>query len=353
MMWITWRRLRGVLVAGAVAVLTAMAWALYIGHTTQRLVSEYQHAPCHGGAFPLADATYCQRLQFQNYSVRDSQGPFLLALAAVVLIIAAVIGAMAIAGEFDRGTVRWAWTQSLTRQRWWTDTSIVALAATAVMVTPLAITMSWWEGVVQYSGRFDPLAFLVDGWVMIPVAMLTTALAMTVGVFLRRPGWLIALCAVVVLGGYYVEQRAFRTILVSPHTFIATAEVVPNESGGQYNVTSPNYQSDVFYSGVRPIGQSGIPSNGEDFVWGNRVGACQAKLAHQLFKVPINGGYESPAQMVTLFNRCDAQLGLYYVYLYIPESQFWTLQDREGALDLALGALLWCGGWWWVRRTHS
>jgi len=351
--WVTWRRLRGVLVAGAAVVLAAMAWALYVGQRAQRLLGEYQKAPCLGGVFPGANAPACVRISSQYYNLRDTQGNFVQAVCVVVVVIAAVVGALAIAGEFDRGTVRWAWTQSLTRRRWWGDATLVALSATAVLVTPLAITMSWFEGAVQYSGRFNILAFLADGWVLVPVAMVATALAMVAGLFLRRPGWLIALCAVVVLGGYYVEQRSFRTFLLSPETLVAKAVVIPDKSGGQYSVTSPNYQSDIIFSGPRAVGQSGIPSNAQSVANGNATAACQTKLAHQLYRLPLTGGYETPAQMATLFNRCDTQLGLQYVFIYFPLSKFWSLQDREGALDLALVALFWWGGWWWVRRSRS
>jgi len=349
MMWITWRRLRGVFVAAALTVLATMAWALYIGHHAQQLMSEYRHAPCNGGAFPKVDATHCQKVLYDYFSVKDGQANFVFALCVLVLVIASVVGSVAIAGEFDRGTVRWSWTQSITRRRWWIDVSAVALMVIAGLMTPLAITMSWWEGAVQFSGRFDSLTFLIDGWVLVPVAMLATVLAMTLGVFLRRPGWLIVLCVVVVAGGYYVEQRSFRTVLVPPHTFVATATLI----NGGYSMTGPNDQSDLLFAGLRPLGQTRLPSSAQEFAYGDATATCQNKLARQLIKGPNPIGNETAAVMVIIVNRCDTRLSLQYVDVYIPESQFWTLQDREGALDLGLVALLWWGGWWWVRRTRS
>ena len=99
-------------------------------------------------------------------------------LVALVLVISSVIGAVTIAAEFDRGTVRWAWTQSRSRQRWWRETTLVALASVIVLLTPLAVTMSWWLGATQYDSRYGTLTFLVGGWVLVPVAVSATVVTM-------------------------------------------------------------------------------------------------------------------------------------------------------------------------------
>ena len=267
-----------------------------------------------------------------------------------VLVISSVIGAVTIAAEFDRGTVRWAWTQSRSRQRWWRETTLVALASVIVLLTPLAVTMSWWLGATQYDSRYGTLTFLVGGWVLVPVAVSATVVTMVGGLVLRRPGWLVAVGVVVASAGYYNLHKDLATRLVPEQTVVVTNRVV----GGQFTqVGTPSVNSDFLFGGYRRVGRTDTPSAALENQYNVAMNSCSLAEAKRLVKGPNPTSNETPAQEVAVQQICQSRLGIVWINIYIPESEFWTLQDRESAVFLAAGVVLWLGGSQWLRRTRA
>jgi hypothetical protein len=349
MMWIAWRRLRSILVGGALAVAIIIAIAVWTGRTAQHLARQYYGAPCHGGGWSTANSTFCNRVSQQYFSLQGGQGNYLLVVIVVTLVIASVIGAATVAAEFDRGTVRWAWTQSRSRRRWWSESSAVALLGTAVLIIPVAVTMSWWEGAVHYQTRFDSQVFLADGWILVAYAMLATSLTLILGLFVRHPGWLVVVGLVAGYGANYVVNKDWRTDIVATRTSIIVNKLVHGQLE-QLPIISP--ETDYYYGGYRQIGQPGIPSASASNSYYAEINTCTTALAKVVLgKTQLQNA--SPRQSVEISNGCKTKLGLELIEVYIPESEFWTLQDREGALVLGASALLWWGGWWWVRRTRA
>ena len=349
MIWIAWRRLRSIIIASAIAVAVVVAVALSTGRTAQRLGNEYLHAPCHGGGWSTANNVFCSKVAGEYYSLRGGQGNFILAVIVVALAIASVLGAATVAAEFDRGTVRWAWTQSRSRRRWWGESSMVALAGTALLVAPLALIMSWWEGAVSYGTRFDSQVFLVDGWILLAYALLVTSFTLAAGLLVRHPGWLVVFGILVGMGTSYTVNKEWRTDLVATRTSILADKVV---NGNFDQLPNVPYQSDVYYSGFRPTGQSSIPSPSQSTTFQTQISTCSTAVSKVVLgKTPRQS--ESNAQSAEIETTCEHQLGLQLVEVYIPEGEFWALQDREGAMVLGASALLWWSGWWWVRRTRA
>ena len=350
MIWVAWRRLRSVLVASALVVATLITVALVIGRRAQRLAYEWYHAPCKAGGWGPGVNLHCSAVEQQYFSLRNSQGNFILVLVALVLVISSVIGAVTIAAEFDRGTVRWAWTQSRSRQRWWRETTLVALASVIVLLTPLAVTMSWWLGATQYDSRYGTLTFLVGGWVLVPVAVSATVVTMVGGLVLRRPGWLVAVGVLVASAGYYNLHKDLATRLVPEQTVVVTNRVV----GGQFTqVGTPSVNSDFLFGGYRRVGRTDTPSAALENQYNVAMNSCSLAEAKRLVKGPNPTSNETPAQEVAVQQICQSRLGIVWINIYIPESEFWTLQDRESAVFLAAGVVLWLGGSQWLRRTRA
>ena len=350
MIWVTWRRLRGVLLASGIAVVALVIVAIANGRRAELLGGEFHRAPCFGGKWTSAHANHCGVILQQYFSLHGSQGNFLLVLIIVVLAFSSVIGALAVAGEFDRGTVRWAWTQSRSRRRWWGESTLVAFVSTAALVTPLALTMSWWEGATQYGGRLDSIPFLVDGWVLVPTALGCVAVTITAGLLVRKPGWLVVASVVIVGAGYYYVQSDFRANLVPVHTLVVKDKLV---NGQMYETGNPSVSVSFIFQGYRRIGVTAIPSSGLETAFNNEMNACTPVLARKIVGGPNPQGNETPAQTIAIYTGCRHKYGLELVNVFISQSEFWTLQDREGTLFLSASALLWLGGCWWVRRTSA
>lgn len=350
MIWVTWRRLRGVALASGIAVFALIVVAIINGRRAQLLGAQYHRAPCFGGRWTSAHANHCGAVLQRYFTLRNGQGNFLLVVVVIVFAFSSVIGALVVAGEFDRGTVRWAWTQSRSRRRWWGESTLVAFVVTALLVTPLAVTMSWWEGATQYGGRLDSMPFLVDGWVLVPCALLCVAVSITAGILVRKPGWLVVASLVIVYTGYYYVQSDFRANLVPVHTLVVKDKVV---KGQMIETGNPSVYVSFIFQGYRRIGQASIPSSGLETTFNNEMNACTPVLARKIVGGPNPQGSETPAQTVAIYTGCRDKYGLELVNVFIAQDEFWTLQDREGALFLAASAFLWLGGWWWVRRTNA
>lgn len=114
------------------------------------------------------------------------------ALAAVPLLIGMFLGAPMLAQEYERGTVRLAWTQSVSPLRWLT--ARIALPALAVLTAGavLAVLATWvWRA--DIGGRpftFDPpfqgLTYPVLGVVPVAWSLFALVLGLLVGQLLRR-----------------------------------------------------------------------------------------------------------------------------------------------------------------------
>ena len=115
MTWLTWRQFRPQAVASLAAL---VAFAIVLGATEPHLSSMYAGSgitSCHGQA--------CNRLASNFLIAVTGIYPvvFMLGVAAVILapaVIGIFWGAPLIAREFETGTFRLAWTQSITRTRW-------------------------------------------------------------------------------------------------------------------------------------------------------------------------------------------------------------------------------------------
>ena len=188
MIWVTWRRLRGVLIAAALLDVLALVVALVLGGRVATLNRQFSRPPCDSGGWSTAHAAFCGAVQSHLNALESSVTNLVLLVCVGVVLVSAIIGATVVAGDFDRGTVRWAWAQSRSRRRWWCEVGTAALVATLVLAAPLTAVMSWFVGATQNGSRFGGWTFLSGGWLLATVAMATTALALAVGLVLRRPG---------------------------------------------------------------------------------------------------------------------------------------------------------------------
>jgi len=209
--------------------------------------------------------------------------------------------------------------------------------------------MSWWEGAVGYGTRFQSEVFLVDGWILLAYALLATSLTLVAGLCLRHPGWLVVVGLLAGVGTNYVVNNEWRTDLVNPRTAVVVDKIVHGHFEQLPRIT---YLSDIYYSGFRPIGRSGNPSLAQSMTYETKISNCSTAVGKVVLGKTSRQN-ENAAQSILIETTCERQLGLQLVEIYIPESDFWTLQDRERALVLGSSALLWWGGWWWVHRTRA
>jgi len=139
------------------------------------------------------------------------------AIARYLIVVPALaglfIGAPLLAREFEHGTHRLAWTQSVTRQRWLLAKTLLLSLATAAAALALAGISMWWrQPFDNLEGRMSPARFDIEGVVVPAYAVFALALGVVAGLLLRRtiPAMSVAL-------GVFVAVRLGVEKLLRPH----------------------------------------------------------------------------------------------------------------------------------------
>ena len=153
------------------------------------------------------------------------------ALVVVPALIGAFWGAPLIAREFENGTHRLAWTQSVTRDRWLAAKLAVGGVASVAVAGLLSLLVTWWSAPIDgaHTNRFGSGTFGERNITPIGYAAFGFALGVVLGLLIRRT--LPAMAATLV--GFLAVRMTF-TYLVRPNIFSPvhkTLALDPNNMG--------------------------------------------------------------------------------------------------------------------------
>jgi ABC-2 family transporter protein len=300
-----------------------------------------------------------------------------IGLMAVVLIVPALIGmfwgAPLIAHELETGTFRLAWTQSVSRLRWFgVKLGLVGLAS-FVAAGLLSLMATWWFAPIDMVGqdRFGGGNFGVHGFVPGGYAVFAFALGATAGLLIRR-----TLPAMAVTLGGFIAVRIAVTNWVRPHYMSPvslTEKLTQANTGFQLNgpIGAPGTASVVANTPDLPNAWV----QGATIVNGAGQAPSSALIKHDCPSLvsgvgpagPLKGGggggpfsahasvAHTSSQAQQAFTQCFTALSTKYheVVSYQPASRFWTFQAIETVLFIALAVVLAGGCAWWVRHRIS
>jgi ABC-2 family transporter protein len=362
MIWLTWRQFRGgaAMMAAALAVLAAI-----LALTGQGLADEYSS----GIAACTTQSGGCS--DFVQEFFTDNQIPF-LGVTAVVLVLPALIGlfwgAPLIARELEAGTHRLVWNQSITRTRWLAVklglTGLAAMAAAGL--GSLAVT--WWASPIDKTAgphylaltaasynlpRMHPLLFAARGIVPIGYAAFAFALAVTVGMLVRR-----TLPAMAITLAVFVAAQIAMPLLVRPHLLPPTHSTVEitESSLDTFNVRGDTVVVSV--SGNLPdawvLSSHSVDASGHA-VDPISVDASSGPCA-PLTRPPEEATGKPDLENDPNYAACLAEitrLGYRQQVTYQPPSRYWPFQWYETGIytALALGLAGFC--FWRIRRLPS
>ncbi len=287
MMWMTWRQHRSAALVGAV-VLAGLAAALtWLGVTARSNVRHYGLATC------MHDRTDCTaaiaHLQHQYHWLP----PTAAGVFALPLLAGMFWGAPLVAREIESGTLRLAWTQSVSRLHWISTKLACILGAAATATVALSMLAVWaFEPLIPVLGnRFRGGWFDAQG--IVPAAYMVFALALGIcmGAIWRKT---IPAMAVTLVG-----FAAVRIPIHNLRRHFVSADTKTIQAAAGSRVAPP------WPTGLGPgdwilrLTPTGAPTSGP----------------------PTNA---PPAAL----------------YRYIAASRFWTLQYIEAAIFLALTVAL-------------
>ena len=317
MIWVTWRQQR---TETLIALLLVGLVAALLVPTGLHMTSVYDHD---GIAACLADPSIDCREKVKSFVERWDA---LLNVVGWLNLVPGLIGALLAAPfvlEFERGTFRLVWTQSITRGRW-LATRIALIVAGAVAVSVLlTLLMTWWHRPLdEVNGRFSD-AFGLEGLVPSAYTLFAAALVIALGVVLRRTAAAVGLAFVVFI--------AFRI--------------------GLENAARPHYQA--------PIEKTWLGDPGPEL-----QGAWVFRQSGE-FRLAQGQQPPDPSILDTCLSSTGGGKGVdadclarhdiaYYTHAsYHPAGRFWLFQAIEASIFLAMAVALLAFSVWWIRNRIS
>jgi hypothetical protein len=313
MTWLTWRQHRAeAYVLGALfALLTPILIVSGIG-----LASAYQRlgaAACVGHAnLPNCEAIY--RALDAPYALISNALPWPVNLFPALL--AMFVGAPLVAREVEQGTYRTAWTQSVTRLRWLGTKLGLVLGGCVLASLTLSLLLTWWyTPYAQLLGKFNPSFFNLEGLAPIARMVFAVALAVCLGVALRRTIPAMALTLFL-----YTALGLTVQVLLRPH-------YLPPITVRGPEVFLPRSQDDwVLDAGVRTA------------------------THHTVDPVQVTQACGSAGPEAT---NCIHAHGWTEFLIYQPADRYWLFQGIEAAIFVALAGVCVALTFWLIRRRAA
>ena len=323
MIWLTWRQSRLESLIGGAALVVVAVFLLLSG---QEIVSAYRDSILPDCAARAAEDQGCRAAAsafLQEYNtIRGIKMVFLICLPFLLGLLLAAPMVL----DFEQGTYRLAWTQSVTRRRWLATKVAYGLALAAVVSVPLIALWMWGRGPIDdVQGRFNSNSFDFEGTVPIAYAIFAFALCLAVGTLLRRaiPAVGIGLVGFLLVRGLVSDQlrhRYFSPVALSWDPLGPIPAAARNQA----------------FNGDWILGDGYLDAQGNQITGGDAVvRGCMT---------------DASAKIGDQVSTCLHDHGIRYALLYHPADRFWTFQAIETALFLGVAAVLLGITFWWVTR---
>ncbi|MGY0235200.1 ABC transporter permease subunit [Longispora urticae] len=342
MIWLTWRQFR--VQAGVVfAALAVLGVALAV--TGPAMAGDYAD-----GMKACAARGTCESFSHQFFEDRTS---LFTAFGLVVLVLPAIIGmfwgAPLVAREFEAGTHRLAWNQSVPRTRWlFAKLSLVGLAAMAAAgLTSLAV--GWWaspldKALAAQFPRFAPELFDIRGITPVGFAAFAFALGVTVGVLIRK-----TLPAVAVTLALFAVVQIVMPLAVRPHFAEASSVTTP--------ITADNVKQIGIGNGGRMMVTVSLTKPGDWLLTNETLDAAgkvvESMPASVADKCQPEGSQNEGIRMPEACFTNIGQLGYKQRVTYQPANRYWAFQWAETGIFLVLALGLAGFSYWWIRRRPA
>jgi hypothetical protein len=336
MMWVVWRQQRSIVTAFFAAGVLFAIWLVVTGQHEQSLWNQYLGAPCKGRLGGNAgDINFCSALQSKVNNAGAHNDYVATVIGAIFApLFGLILGVNAVAREVELKTNRLAWTQSGSRSKWLRSKYLTSVATIVVICTPLCLVLSWWVRASHEGARIDPKGFPISGFVEISYGVFCFALAVAIGLLVRRAGWSLAVCIIVFAGVFLTFADQVRHELVTPSVMtVKSDQIEEGSSSGFYGSGGAPANSWQLNQGFEPVTAKGVPSQALIDKSEIAMGNCESK--------ELQGSY------------CTQHLHLRSVAIFIKDSQYWTLQLLEATFYVAFAALLAGLSFFGIRRAKA
>jgi len=361
MIWLTWRQFRPQALAAAGALIVM---AILLAATGRGIGSAYTSSglsACHANCSTMVSSFLSDLSPLDRFLWLGTVLLMYLAPALMGLFW----GAPLVAREFETGTHRIAWNQSVTSTRWTlVKLALIGLAAVATAGL-LSLMVTWWASPMDHAAslmpgqarvaaggvsagfglaRLEPVMFDARGVAPLGYAAFAFALGVIAGVLLRRtlPAMAVTLVAFAVI--QVLVPNVVRPHLLPPAHFTAAANA-------QDTSITVNTNSGTGLSTIRLTGN--FAKAGAWVLSDIIVTPSGAELSVPPKACTFASGLPPDVAGISDCRSALAAMHLRELVTYQPASRFWPLQWIETGIYLVFAAGL---GWvcvWQVRRRRT
>ena len=286
-------------------------------------------------------------------------------LGVLVLVTPALIGmfwgAPLVAREFEDGTFRLAWTQSVTRTRWMAvKLAVVGLAGLAAAGL-LSLVVTWWSSPLDRAGLNQFATFDQRGIAPIGYTAFAFTLGVLAGALIRHtvPAMFVTLAVFVAVR--LAELTWVRPYLLRP--VLLNLALKPGSTGyGQAGTLSVLFGSPTLMPNPPDLPNTWITSaqivnaRGEALTTQVLNSACPGIGRGRGGGGGGGGGLghtRAPQAVVNSLQDCVAKIGVHYhqAVAYQPAGHYWPLQWLELAIFLGAALVLAAACLWRIRRA--
>lgn len=303
-----------------------------------------------------SDVAHCQpscSLATQNYLAHDDFMDKTLDILsrAVPALLGLFWGAPLLAREFETGTYRFAWTQSVARNRWLAIRIGVAALATLILAALFSLTVTWWYHSRDKVGSNVYDVFDRRDIAPIGYALFAFAAGVMFGALLRRT--VPAMAATLAL---FVLARVAVHLWVRPHLLAAKHTVVTLARQGpvQLGIGTSNGAVHIFTQGGGPpnswtLSSTMLTHSGQRITPGQMTAFLQQHCPRLVNGTPpTSGGVPAHDPWPQCLNEVSKAFRLDVAYQ--PVSRYWTFQWLETAIFLTLALAATATTFWLITK---
>lgn len=207
---LAWRRQRTTYLVCLAAAVVFAVYAVVQHHGAVTYIESHRLADCTGSQSPLPD--HCAQLATLRRAYAWPLRNVGMVLPALPVLCGVLLGAPLIAQEWESGTYRMVWSQSVSRVRWLVVKLALAVTVTALATGVVAAAVTWWwlpvspfvQGPAAWYGT---VPFLVIGPLPVALGVLSVLVGAAAGVLLRRTVPAMAVTLGIVGGLYWALDR--------------------------------------------------------------------------------------------------------------------------------------------------
>lgn len=340
MNWFVWRQHRNQFMVFGLILVVFACFAILTGN---HFWHEYQQALATCKQSPATPS--CSDIEG---SLGQSYGASLrlvfLTAIAVPLLLSLFLGSPLFSKEYEEGTNKLAWTQSVSRRTWLTTKLVWILVFAALYGLVISLLAGWWARITNSidQSRFDAGQFDVQGIMPFAYSVFFTAVGFTMSTWFRK-----TVIALAVTLGLFIAFQASFAQWIRPHYMTPTTVTAP---------MGPNAIDNKIPIGAWLLRRDIVDKNGKTIgdIFPAAPPQCQQIIQQQTspgnglaIRVKVLPGAGDP------IDACLNKAGFHQIAAYQPSYRYWDFQRIETSIYLGMSAVAVAATYWLVLKRDA